>query len=275
MGFMAADMVAARRKPTATYSGARKITSKTTERGDKRVQTAAKKPVAVVKRPAATGSLTDKRSLVAAREPRPKPTVTDFDGIARRADIEKAATKATSQTATNYGPSGPTNTGSSASSTVPSPTTASVDAEEQAEIDKVQADADATLQSQLDAIAAEYGLTRAQLDAEQGEVGRQWQQTKLELVRQAFNAQEASINSMIERGIIKSGITVQEKLELERQEEAASDTADVDQRVSLADIAARRAAVAPQEAAAVAQATAAHEQQLRDLELMKAAYGQD
>ena len=157
---------------------------------------------------------------------------------------------------------------------VPAPSVTSTDPKEQAAIDKVKIDADTTLQAQLDAIAAEYGLSREQLDAEGGEIGRQWQFAKAELIRNAFNQQESTINSMIERGILKSGLTVQGTLENERAEESGRNVLDADRAVSLADIAARRAALGPQEKAAAAVATADHQAQLRDLELMQAAYGQ-
>ena len=219
------------------------------------------------------------RGIVAAPKPvAPKPKVTVAGGIPRGVDrgiVAKPKPKPQPVSSTAQWQPAATSPNAGGGNTGAAPATSVTDSSAPVgKVGKIKADADAALQSQLDAIAAQWGLTRAQLDAEEGEIGRQWQLQKAELIRQADIAQQQSYNDMVNRGILRSGITLTEALKLEQAEERALAQGTKDEKVSLADIANRRAAVAPQEAAEVAAANAAHQAQLRDLEIMQAAYGQ-
>lgn len=235
-------------KPTvrkATYTPKRKITARRTptELDDKRAQTAAR------------------QTAVATR---PKPTITDFDGVARRRALDADALGYDATTTAggggntgggNAGGGGGGGTGS------PAPSAAEVKAEEEEEAAKAAAiaDADEALDLQLKAIEAQYGMTRAQLEADQGEAGRQYRQAKAGLMRQRAVNLEANLNSMVERGIIKSGITIQNQADIEEGYADARGAALGDRDYQLAQIAAQKAALDPQQKLAESLATSEHE----------------
>ena len=216
------------------------------------------------------------RGVVSAPKPvAPKPKVTVAGGIPRGVDRGIVAKpKAVTAEPSRVAPAPAQSTPAPASPAPAQATSVTDSSAPVGEVGKIKADAEATLNAQLDAIAAQWNLTRAQLDAEEGEIGRQWQLQKAELIRQADIAQQQSYSDMVERGILRSGITLSEALQIEQAEERALAQGAMDETVSLADIANRRAALGPQEAAEVAAANAAHEASLRDLEIMRAASGQ-
>lgn len=144
-------------------------------------------------------------------------------------------------------------------------------AEEDAAREAAVTAADEALERQLKAIEAEFGMTREELERDEGEAGRQYRQALAGLLLERDANIEASLNEMIERGIIQSGITLQHQADVQeafaRQKAAASGDLDYVR----AGIAAERAALDPRQKAAEAAATAEHERTLRDLELMRAA----
>lgn len=144
------------------------------------------------------------------------------------------------------------------------------DAEKAAAAEKEAVDtANAALETQIAAIEAEFGMTREQLLADEGEAGRQFRAALVGLQQQRDDNIRASMNQLVDRGVLRSGIAVSDRARIGQEFETARGLAEGDQDYALAQIAAQRAAINPQEAQAKAAATAQHEAVLRDLELMR------
>lgn len=130
------------------------------------------------------------------------------------------------------------------------------------------------LETQLDAIAAQYGMTKEQLMADETLAGQEFRQATAGLMRQVDEANAASRNSLVDRGILRSGITLADARRIETGQAEQQAALDSDNKFRLAQIEAQRAALAPQEAAAVAAAKTASARTDLDLETMRALAGQ-
>lgn len=235
---------------------------------------AAYKPVRKITAPKKDPTATFARKLAAKPvQPvaaKPKPRITDFDGIARRASVE---TGEFANYDSRYPGGAPPASGSgSGASPTPAPSAADVkaDEDEKAATDAAIAEADEALDLQLKAIEAQFGMTRAQLEADEGEAGRQYRAAKVGLIRQRDMNLEANLNSMVERGIIRSGITLQNEADVREQYAEGTGTALGDRDFKYAQIAAQKAALDPQEAYEKSRATRDHEQAILSLSQMEA-----
>jgi len=132
---------------------------------------------------------------------------------------------------------------------------------------------DDTLNATLAAIEAEFGMTKQQLLNDQGEAGRQYRQIIAGMQMQRRNDLEAVRDDLVQRGILRSGETLENETKLQRGYAQNVAAAQGDRDLQLANAAAQLAALGPQEAAAKATATSEHERAVLDYETMKALSG--
>lgn len=140
---------------------------------------------------------------------------------------------------------------------------------EQAEMTALREKALAT---QLDAIAANYGMTKEQLLNDQTHIGEQFRLAAAGLMRQFDRAERAMLEDQAGRGVLRSGRTAYNTRMLNEQEAEQRAQMVLDRDTRLAQIAASLAALAPQEAADVAAAKEASARTKLDLETMRALY---
>lgn len=132
---------------------------------------------------------------------------------------------------------------------------------------------DDALEATLNAIGAQYGMTREQLMADQGEAGRQFRMALAGLRRQRAQAKSDVYDSMVQRGILQSGETLENQTQVARDAAEAQAQLVGDRDFKRAQIAAQLASLAPQEAADRAAATSQHERAKLDLATLEAMYG--
>lgn len=139
--------------------------------------------------------------------------------------------------------------------------------------DSTKAASDSTadmLAAVLRSIEAEYGLSAEQLMADESEIGRTYRLLVAEQQRKGLMAREALQGQMLDRGIVQSGIYVDE---VGRQEAAQSEAVaalQAEEQARLARIAATQASLPAQEAAARAAAAQQAAAAGLDLDVIKA-----
>lgn len=129
------------------------------------------------------------------------------------------------------------------------------------------------LDTQLEAIAANFGMTREQLDADMTKTGDDWRAAKAGLMRQAMQQHQSNLDAMAERGIIQSGQRIKGDLRIEEDEATRLTEATRTKAYDEAQIAAQLAALAPQQAAEEASARLGSQRSKLDLETMRALAG--
>lgn len=129
------------------------------------------------------------------------------------------------------------------------------------------------LNTQLEAIAANFGMTREQLDADMTKTGDDWRAAKAGLMRQSMQQHQSNLDAMAERGIIQSGQRIKGDLRIEEDEATRLTEATRERDYQQAQLAAQLAALAPQQAAEEAAARLSSERSKLDLETMRALAG--
>lgn len=152
--------------------------------------------------------------------------------------------------------------------------TSSTDSDKEAKEAKEAQDAEAVaLNATLDAIAAEYGMTRKQLLADQGEAGRQYRMAVAGLRRERNANMESVFDSMAARGILQSGETLENTNAVQAGFAEQQAQARGNRAYTATNVAAQLAALGPQQAAAEAEAKASSARTKLDLEQMRALAG--
>lgn len=173
------------------------------------------------------------------------------------------------------------NTGGQAGSTGPGQVTSVTDSSKpqpgdtaaQKELQELEDLRMKALDTQLDAIAANFGMTREQLDADMTKVGDDWRAAKAGLMRQSLQQHQSNLDAMAERGIIQSGQRIKGDLRIEEDEATRLTEATRERDYQQAQLAAQLAALAPQQAAEEAAARLSSERSKLDLETMRALAG--
>lgn len=123
----------------------------------------------------------------------------------------------------------------------------------------------------ISAIEAEYGMTREQLLSDESEIGRQYRLLVAEAQRQGVDAARALESSVLDRGLVQSGIYADQAAQLQQAQAEQVAALRAQEAAALGDLAAQRAALPAQQAAAQAAAAQQAAQAGLDLDLVKAA----
>lgn len=152
--------------------------------------------------------------------------------------------------------------------------TSVTDSDKEAKEAKEAQDAEAVaLNATLDAIAAQYGMTRKQLLADQGEAGRQYRMAVAGLRRERNANMESVFDSMAARGILQSGETLENTNAVQAGFAEQQAQARGNRAYTATNVAAQLAALGPQQAAEEATAKASSARTKLDLEQMRALAG--